>query len=341
MTRVANHEGAKSALAVELCRATGKPSAEAAIRQLARDLLAATCSPLSTLLLPLYESLGVARVRERNLTIDGALRLRSDGRFDIEVRAGQSVRRQRFTIAHELGHILCRKFAPHSKASEDAAGTKASLEEERLCNIVAEELLIPTESLAPVWAAAAASGNTAAELLRVARRAEVSPDVALIRAARLAPFNGAFHLRRFGAAAPRPLAKRAGQRGTSLVDFTCSEIERMVETYVGSGDAAVPVRIFDRFKKTQAFACASVAFDRGGGRDLAIVVYVHTRPPAGEAATSALSCYRAEVHARARRLPADPQCPECSGSGWQAVPSLRAVRECNCRVMRAISVDAA
>jgi hypothetical protein len=65
-------------------------------------------------------------------------------RGEILVRGDSSLERSRFTIAHELGHLWLRLFEIRS-----AWGSKLdSRSEERLCDRVAANLLLPSEKLA-------------------------------------------------------------------------------------------------------------------------------------------------------------------------------------------------
>lgn len=82
------------------------------------------------------------------------VKLRGDGRLltcpraRIEVNAGQSAVRKRFTICHELGHtfFLSRTQSESLNLRVNADVSGLSLEaEERLCNLAAAELLLPED----------------------------------------------------------------------------------------------------------------------------------------------------------------------------------------------------
>ncbi|MGH2722487.1 MAG: ImmA/IrrE family metallo-endopeptidase, partial [Actinomycetota bacterium] len=76
--------------------------------------------------------LGVAAVRTADLVEEGRLE-RTGGRTEILVRRGAPAARRRFTIAHELAHLL---LEPGGTAERSARG-------ERRCDEVAAALLMP------------------------------------------------------------------------------------------------------------------------------------------------------------------------------------------------------
>jgi Zn-dependent peptidase ImmA (M78 family) len=100
---------------------------------------------VSCLNLPvLAHAMGVKDIRREDLVEDGRLEASSD-RVTIYVRSHVAVTRERFTIAHELGHL--------SMLDEDLVKALALerpisvMEEERLCDGFAAGLLMPPELL--------------------------------------------------------------------------------------------------------------------------------------------------------------------------------------------------
>jgi IrrE N-terminal-like domain len=86
-----------------------------------------------------------ARREVRHLTGDGRLELDAHGRFVVVVEAGQHWSRQRFTIAHELAHmILFSEFADDPQALRSAELWSVV---ERACNAAAAELLMPVDDV--------------------------------------------------------------------------------------------------------------------------------------------------------------------------------------------------
>src|SRR4051812_13556555 len=64
-------------------------------------------------------SLGVVSVEPRQMAADGYLGLSPEGAFIILSGAGNSARRNRFTVAHEVGHLLLARAQGKNLASPD------------------------------------------------------------------------------------------------------------------------------------------------------------------------------------------------------------------------------
>lgn len=156
----------------------------------------------------------VRRVRLEATLLDGGLIPLPDGGFDILLREDRSPRRRRFTLAHEFGHLFFYRFAPVSKAAQRRDGRYASDEEERLCNVAAEELLMPhvhieamTRSLA--WRDAARA------VLAVSEDCDVSIEAAVLRVAPWFPGHGELRLWELGPNGWRvAMARRFGSPGS-------------------------------------------------------------------------------------------------------------------------------
>lgn len=96
-----------------------------------------------------------ARREVRHLAGDGRLEMDAHGRFVVVVEAGQHWSRQRFTIAHELAHIiLFSEFADEPEALRRLRSRELWSVVERACNAAAAELLMPANdvSAAVGWA---------------------------------------------------------------------------------------------------------------------------------------------------------------------------------------------
>jgi len=87
----------------------------------------------------LVSQLGVDQVTEADLIEDGRM-VRSGDRTNIIVRAGLSRERRRFTIAHELCHVLLADTSSELVATRHIIGSD---EEERFCEDFAAALLLP------------------------------------------------------------------------------------------------------------------------------------------------------------------------------------------------------
>jgi uncharacterized protein DUF955 len=88
-------------------------------------------------------SLGIRVVEREGMGLDGQLRPLGDGTFLIEVKEDATVSRKNFTIAHELGHTFFYDLLAKLEHRRGAEGS--DLEEERLCDLAAAELLMPEE----------------------------------------------------------------------------------------------------------------------------------------------------------------------------------------------------
>ncbi len=87
---------------------------------------------------------GVKSIEERDIESDAMLLPSGSGYSIVLKKASQEnlVRRQRFSLAHELGHLLLQK-SEKSGASLKYRGHGYSDEEERICDQIAAEILMP------------------------------------------------------------------------------------------------------------------------------------------------------------------------------------------------------
>jgi hypothetical protein len=83
--------------------------------------------------------LGVTRIIEQRLPFEGGLFQLPDGELVIKLNSESSFVRKRFTLAHEIAHLLLNTVPAHRSASR----TDEDLE--RTCDLIAAELLMPTE----------------------------------------------------------------------------------------------------------------------------------------------------------------------------------------------------
>jgi hypothetical protein len=129
---------------------------EEAMRKACRAILAATgqCEP-PIALAPVWRKVG-AQVRRDETIGDGSTQAIGDG-FVVRVPAsvkrtggrghGGNWRRSRFTVAHEIGHVLLLRTLPAGSRA-DLACEEHHAQVERLCNVAAAELLMPAARFA-------------------------------------------------------------------------------------------------------------------------------------------------------------------------------------------------
>ena len=127
----------------------------------------------------LAAQLGVEEILERPLVEDGRLEL-SDGSARILVRSAISTERRRFTIAHELCHLLLTGSQTDLVAARHKIGHD---DEERFCEDFAAALLLPTR-----WVRNVASGrpHTLHTLRVVAGRSNTSLAASCVRLGKIA-----------------------------------------------------------------------------------------------------------------------------------------------------------
>ena len=116
--------------------------------------------------------LGVRRIVEESLSFEGGIFQLSAGELVIKLNAESPATRKRFTLAHEIGHLLLGK--PGLRRS---CGGNQVLE--RKCDAIASELLMPVDEVIPF---VAGLGKPSPEKLRaMASRFDVSLQAAAFR----------------------------------------------------------------------------------------------------------------------------------------------------------------
>lgn len=114
-----------------------------------------------------------------------------DGAFDPEhnvilINSQTRTERQRFTLAHEIGHALLLGDDDLLSDIHDAyEGDKLEQVIETLCNVAAASILVPQGVLSEMTERYGYTGET---LARLARRAEVSASVALYALSEVTPY---------------------------------------------------------------------------------------------------------------------------------------------------------
>jgi hypothetical protein len=85
---------------------------------------------------------GVSKIVEESLSFEGGVFQLSNGELLIKLNADSPTTRKRFTLAHEIGHLLLGKPGLRSSCGRNVAL-------ERKCDAIASELLMPADEAAP------------------------------------------------------------------------------------------------------------------------------------------------------------------------------------------------
>jgi hypothetical protein len=130
----------------------------------------------------LSRDFGVAEILREDLSFEGGIFLEGT-RQVIKLNARSPATRQRFTLAHEIAHLM---MAPHETASVRRSFTQNDLES--TCDMVASELLMPYKEITEL-----ASGNASLDkLLGIAHSFGVSIQAAAIRISNLLLWKHSF-----------------------------------------------------------------------------------------------------------------------------------------------------
>jgi hypothetical protein len=141
---------------------------------------------------------GIDHVVDSELTgSDGLLSATPSGTYIATLRKGQSASRKRFTLAHEIGHAIVFRSVGLRNAALDSSqlrcksGTADEREEERLCDIIAAELLMPRQQFAQVMDRIGVSASTIPE---IAQLFGVSLQATCRKVAQILPYEIAISL---------------------------------------------------------------------------------------------------------------------------------------------------
>ena len=122
------------------------------------------------------DSWGISKVLKRPLDRPGLLHQMEDGRLIIVLNENEPLVRQRFTWAHELGHVV---MANHDSVGISCIRTgEIDKELERCCDVIAAEILMPR---AQFIASASAAEWELTEVNGLAKQFQVSLESAAIR----------------------------------------------------------------------------------------------------------------------------------------------------------------
>jgi len=163
-----------------LCAMHGEADPERLILRLCRELIDQCPAEVGPTQLKILGSLrGVRRYHSRPIhtgTGCSGLLVSYDGGYEITVHAGEPAARQNFSVAHEIVHTYFR---------EACLGCLTSSAQERLCDIGAAELTMPSERFST---AVASWGLTLAGIDRCAAEFAVSFEAAARRSVSLTSY---------------------------------------------------------------------------------------------------------------------------------------------------------
>lgn len=152
----------------------------------------------------LATSLGVTEVRRITMEAWGFVE-RTDGKTVICLRDGTPPTRERFSLAHEIGHVILQNILQPGishdfKKFREQAKIAQRMDEERLADHIAASLLLPEWHIRPLLG----DDPKIANIHLAAVRSQASLSAALLRTIWLATNSCvAFHVRQAGHASPR------------------------------------------------------------------------------------------------------------------------------------------
>jgi Zn-dependent peptidase ImmA (M78 family) len=182
-----------------------------------------------------------AKVTQSSMDESGRLLAEIDY-YDIKVRASEPGTRQRFTVGHEIGHIiLLETLVSHGDALPELLHSHTSRIVERLCDVAASELLLP---MGDFKYQATAVPLTYERLMAIARSYGMSLDAILVRLTEILPATRVALLRRrqaYGKARPldvRPLGRLSGMGLPDLISERAFDPRIISRAVAGNGRTA-------------------------------------------------------------------------------------------------------
>jgi Zn-dependent peptidase ImmA (M78 family) len=151
------------------------------IERLAEDLLRKTGVKVTPVPVEEIASKHQIRIRRAPHANFSGMLIRKDGRALIGVSTTESLVRQRFTIAHELGHFFLH---PNKDAFVDYRDNKKGVmrtPREREANMFAAALLMPRHLLLKDVRSVGRNGFSEEEVVMLAKRYDVSEDAMRFR----------------------------------------------------------------------------------------------------------------------------------------------------------------
>lgn len=170
----------------------GRTTAEAARKALEARIPGIAQSAIPINVESAARFVGIEQITEvETSAFDGLLSATRSGTYVATLRKGQSESRKRFTLAHELGHVIVRASIGRNtsvtvnEVFQCRATTAEEKEEERLCDLLASQLLMPQPQFAQVIQEIGVSAETIPD---IARRFAVSLEAVSKRLLAVLPY---------------------------------------------------------------------------------------------------------------------------------------------------------
>jgi hypothetical protein len=194
----------------------------------------------------LAHSLGIDVVEPAEMGPDGYLGRRHDGALVIRYRAQNGGNRNRFTIAHEIAHLLLSKAQGKDIALPDA-GYVRDADEETAVNRIAAELLMPVAGVSTELANRERRGEMPSWRMigALARQYQVSTTAMAFRVLELPGVNAISLRITIDGCGPKFPFDRSEHSPIRLVNGVEYEMERLWCDARKSARHTVPVRIND------------------------------------------------------------------------------------------------
>ena len=100
--------------------------------------------------LAIASAIGVSSIEPREMAADGYLGHTAGGQLVIRYKEDTALPRRRFTIAHELAHVLLARVQGYELADESYRSPRENRSEEVAVNSIAAALLMPEALLCPL-----------------------------------------------------------------------------------------------------------------------------------------------------------------------------------------------
>jgi len=261
----------KSIVARALKKDTGEPNVHDAVRAYLRNLVRCRDGDVGCDLQSLAHELGVRKVLVDDLVFDGILEPLDDKHYRIRLNRWTSHTRRRYTLAHELGHIVLHRVMPDLRSCEkrDLFTQPDAPAEERLCDMIAAEILMPEHQ----FCAEFCEGISIDELIKVARKYKVSLAAAAYRIRDLSLADdfalGVFLDKNPQFEMKRPMVNFQESKKINGSSLICgASVREVISKTNGSGDFS-PIWLREMNVKRRLFI---QAVERGVGRFLCLLV---------------------------------------------------------------------